>query len=330
MYSRDRSRVMDHGASAESMGPHPTIPRVLYIGGLGRSGTTLLERLLGQIDGVQTLGETVHLWTRGVLRNETCGCGQPFHDCPFWVEVGRTAFDGWSSVDVPHVLAMRSRVDRLRRVPGMLAHPNADVGEYSALFRDVYLAAQQTSKARLIVDSSKHPSMAYCLRSQPDLDIRVVHVVRDPRAVAYSWAKTVERPEAGDDEKFMIKYGAARAASLWNAENLAMSYLSRLHVPVLRVSYEAMVEQPASALRELLDFAGMPADTKIPIDGHRVTLEPTHTVSGNPLRFRTGVLDIRRDDEWMTRLDARDRAVVTAMTAPLRRAYHWKDSRHVR
>jgi hypothetical protein len=171
--------------------------------------------------------------------------------------------------------------------------------------------------------------MAYCLRSQANLDIRVVHVVRDPRAVAYSWAKTVERPEAGDNEKYMIKYGAARAASLWNAENLAMSALSRLNVPVLRVNYEAMVEQPASTVRGLLEFAGLPAEVEIPFDGHRVTLEPTHTVSGNPLRFRTGVLDIRRDDDWMTRLDARDRAVVTAMTAPLRTAYYWKDSRHV-
>jgi Sulfotransferase family len=312
---------MDHGASTELMGPHPTIPRVLYIGGLGRSGTTLLERLLGQIDGVQTLGETVHLWTRGVLRNETCGCSLPFHDCPFWDAVGRTAFGGWSNVDVPHVLAMRRRVDRLRRVPGMLAHPGAEVQAYSALFRDVYLAAQQASRARLIVDSSKHPSMVYCLRSQPDLDVRVVHLVRDPRAVAYSWAKTVERPEAGDEQKFMSKYSAARAASLWNVENLAVSGLSRLDVPVLRVSYEAMVEQPASTVRKLLEFAGMPADVRIPIDGHRVTLEPTHSVSGNPLRFRTGALDIRRDDEWQASLAPRDRAVVSAITAPLRAVY---------
>ena len=33
--------------------------RVLYIGGLGRSGSTLLDRMLGQLDGVWSVGELV-------------------------------------------------------------------------------------------------------------------------------------------------------------------------------------------------------------------------------------------------------------------------------
>ncbi|HEY2794503.1 MAG TPA: sulfotransferase, partial [Micromonosporaceae bacterium] len=36
--------------------------RVVFLGGLGRSGTTLLERILGEVPGVCALGELVHLW----------------------------------------------------------------------------------------------------------------------------------------------------------------------------------------------------------------------------------------------------------------------------
>ena len=48
---------------------------VLFLGGLGRSGTTLLERLLGQLSGVSPLGEVVHLWQRDLVDDERCGCG---------------------------------------------------------------------------------------------------------------------------------------------------------------------------------------------------------------------------------------------------------------
>jgi hypothetical protein len=322
MASRAGARAAEHRTSPPPVTGLPTCPRVLFIAGLGRSGTTLVERLLGQIEGVQTLGETVHLWVRGIQRDETCGCGLRFHDCPFWSQIGDTAFGGWGQVDVAEVLAMRHHVDRLRRLPGVVAHPGPEVRRYAGLFRSIYEAAQQISRARLIVDSSKHPSMAYCLRTQSKhLDLRVVHVVRDPRAVAYSWAKKVERPEAGVEDMFMSQYAPARAAALWDAENVAVAGLARLAVPVMRLHYEDLVADPSAQLRRLLDFAGMPADVTIPIEGHRATLGPNHTVSGNPLRFHNGGLDIRRDDEWLTRLGSRDRRLVSAMTAPLRLAY---------
>ena len=67
--------------------------RVLYLGGLGRSGTTLVERLLGELPSVCALGEVVHLWQRDVLNDERCGCGAKFSACTFWKRVGEQAFD---------------------------------------------------------------------------------------------------------------------------------------------------------------------------------------------------------------------------------------------
>src|SRR5215813_3238781 len=45
-------------------------PRVILLGGLGRSGTTLVERIVGELPGVVALGEVVHLWRRDVRDNE--------------------------------------------------------------------------------------------------------------------------------------------------------------------------------------------------------------------------------------------------------------------
>src|SRR4051812_48764894 len=79
------------------------LPKVLYVGGSGRSGTTLLDRMLGQVPGVWSTGELARVWDNGLRDNELCGCGEPFWECAFWREVGDAAFGGWHQVDVEHV-----------------------------------------------------------------------------------------------------------------------------------------------------------------------------------------------------------------------------------
>ena len=53
--------------------------------------------LLGGLPGCTAVGELRHIWERGVLGNRLCGCGEPFHECPFWSAVGREAFGGWDA-----------------------------------------------------------------------------------------------------------------------------------------------------------------------------------------------------------------------------------------
>lgn len=49
--------------------------RVLSIVGYTRSGSTLLDSILGELDGVFSAGELHYLWERGLLEHRTCGCG---------------------------------------------------------------------------------------------------------------------------------------------------------------------------------------------------------------------------------------------------------------
>jgi hypothetical protein len=98
---------------------------VLYLGGQARSGSTLLERALGQIPTFWSSGEVRYLWDRGLIENQRCGCGQPLRDCAFWTSVGERAFGGWDRIDPRSIRAWQQRVDRNRYVPAMLATPLA-------------------------------------------------------------------------------------------------------------------------------------------------------------------------------------------------------------
>ena len=235
---------------------------MVYLAGLGRSGSTLLERLLGEMPGACPAGEVVHLWLRGVRDGERCGCGQPFLACPFWEAVGQEAFGGWAQVDVDRITRLRAQVDRSRFLP-QLASPalrrrlQPALDEYVGYYQHLYAAIGQVSGDPVVIDSSKHASLAFCLRSSPGLDLRVVHMVRDSRAVAYSWSKVVDRPEA-DAGSQMATYTPASAAMRWNLQNSALQLLTQLGTPTLRVRYEDFTADPAGTLGRIAAFAGLP------------------------------------------------------------------------
>lgn len=301
--------------------------RVLYLGGLGRSGTTLVERLLGELPGVCALGEVVHLWQRDLRDDERCGCGRRFSECNFWTAVGARAFDGWHHVDVDRVHALRDAVERTRHIPRLASAQlspaqQSDVREYATYYARVYAAAAEVSGARVIVDSSKHSSLAHCLRWADGVDLRVVHVVRDARGVAYSWTKTVARPETDGAEE-MTRYSPARSALLWNAHNVAFGVLARCGVPVNRVRYEQLLADPRQTLRELAAYAGLEVtdrDLDFLGDGH-AELSRGHSAAGNPMRFTVGRVPLRRDDAWVRALPRGHRRLVGTVCAPMLRAY---------
>lgn len=310
-----------------SSAPPADRPRVLYLGGLGRSGTTVLERVLGELPGACPVGELVHLWQRGVLDDETCGCGEPFARCPFWAEVGRRAFGGWDPALARRMEQLRPRVDRTRfiprlLVPRLLGRELPELREYVSAFLRLYRAISEAAGGAVVIDSSKHSSLAFCLRTEPGIDLRIVHVVRDSRGVAYSWTKEVQRPEAHGDA-LMTRYSPARSAALWTGHNLFFGLLGRLGTPTRLLRYEDFVTDPATVLGELAAFAGVAlrADSMAFLDGATATLSPSHTVAGNPMRFRTGPITLRRDDAWREQLPRRRRWLVAGLTGPLLARY---------
>lgn len=299
-----------------------TIPPVLYVGGLGRSGSTLLELLLAGSPEVCALGEVVHLWQRGLVDDDRCGCGVPFSRCEFWQAVGQEAFGGWSRVDVAELAALKTAVDRTRHLPWLArtrlpARRREQVDRYTDYYVRLYQAALAVSGARVVVDSSKHASLAYALRWADQLDLKVLHLVRDSRAVAYSWSKSVRRPEVTTGEQYMPRWSPLTVCALWTVQNFAFDRLAR-QASVTRLRYEDFTAEPGPALRDLRRLVGLPAVAGGP---SRSSAPVGHSVAGNPLRFTGGPLLVTRDEAWRTALPAHRRATVGLLTLPLRIRY---------
>ena len=303
---------------------------VLYVGGWGRSGSTLFDRMLGQIPGVASLGEVREVWQRSCVEDRPCGCGEPFSRCPFWIEVGRRAFGGWGSLDLDEVLRLRYGLDR-PWTPAVLAASRVrpgkrrELGRYEGILGSLYHAVREVSEARVLVDSSKLPSHALLLRRVPGIDLRLVHLVRDSRGVAFSWQKEIKAVDVAGDgrSRYLNRYGTIAASARYVLYNELTRLVGIRRVPYLRLRYEDLLADPGAGLTRTLRHAGLDlgeGDLGFLRDGE-ADLHPNHTVDGNPVRFATGPVRLRTDDEWRRRMPPSDRRSVTALTSPLLMAY---------
>jgi hypothetical protein len=344
--------------------------RVLYIAGWGRSGSTLLDLMVGQHPAVCSVGELRQIWRKGIVENGLCGCQRRFHDCPFWSEVGSEAFGGWDRLDVQNVLRLRQRLDRgatppsLDRIRAAVRRGSrAELQEYVDLLRQLVGAIHKVSGATVVADSSKTPAHALLLKRIPLLDLRMIHLVRDSRGVAFSfrrggeerirrwgsrdqWGEAVpdpsvaagprggsppEAPAVLDVDALRERHewrmlGVAGASIRWLLYNLVTPSVARLGVPSLALRYEDLLRDPQESLIRTLEVAGIssPVDDLSFLNGHRLMLAPTHTVHGSDrLRFTTGELTLRMDEEWRWKMSRGDRWKVTAMTFPLLLKYRY-------
>ncbi len=301
--------------------------RVLYIGGWGRSGSTLLARLLDEVPGYVAVGEMREGWFRGCLEDRLCGCGEPFSACRFWSAVGRVAFGGWDRVPARALYRAWRTYDRAWMVPLLLAAPrlprSEDLDRLLEALADLYAAIREVSGADVIVDSSKLASYAFLLRAIPGIDVRVLHLVRDPRGVAFSWQKRVLRSDAPGRVDHMLRFGPIAASVRYLLYNAEMQLAPGVGIPYMRLRYEDLVRDPKRWLEVVLRFVGgadAPADLPF-LDGGEADLGIAHTVDGNPMRMLRGRITIRPDEAWRQGLSRPHRRIVSGLTLPLLRRY---------
>lgn len=317
-WSRDE-RSEPGAARRPRMSEAAVAVKVAYLGGWGRSGTTILGTLLGGYDGVFCAGEVHYIWKRGLVGRRLCGCGRRVTKCPLWREIRREAY-GRTPPDPSHMVALQSRIGRLRHTPMLLSRRstgNPEVAEYADIMARLYQAMATVTGARLIVDSSKYPSDAAILARLEGIDPYLVHMVRDPRAVAYSWRRRktqLDRPGQPD----MARHSVAGSSLSWLGINTALERVAHRYPDGhrLRVRYEQFAADPAGTVGQLLDWAAVEAGPGPFVDAHTAVLEANHTVSGNPGRFQTGQVRLEPDLEYRGAQPAADRRLVTALTLP--------------
>lgn len=291
-----------------------------YILSPGHSGSTLLGLLLGAHPQIATVGELK--WAPETLRKAgPCSCGAPMNQCPFWIAVAdrlRLRRVDLLSADVrAHVVHRRTFAEKL--VAGQVHEPGLErvrrialaiwppagllLHELLHVNYEMMGAIQEHMDRPVFLDTSKDASRLRYLSHDKRLRVRVLHLIRDGRAVAYSLIRKGETPQ--------------EAAREWAFEHEQAERLRSSLRPAgwLAVHYEKFCEHPDAELARICAFLG--------VDPAQRTLDyrswKSHVI-GNRMRLGSDNV-IRLDESWKTGLVGETLGVVESMTAAFNRRY---------
>ncbi len=301
--------------------------KVLLVVTPGRSGTTILDRILGQYDGVFAAGELTFLWSAGLVDNARCGCGSPLRDCATWRSILSSAFGSLEGIDAPALAAIWhdrrvTRLDLAYLASGLgrrhLRRARVDVG---VVLESLYAGIAAATGRRIVVDTSKGVLHALVSAGRPGIEPYLLHLVRDPRAVVHSW-RTPKAELGYGHHAVMRTLGSAQAALLWDAINNAAPRVAHdLSGRYLQLRYEDFVREPEASIASIARLLGEPLTPELVVRDGTANLKVTHSVWGNPMRFETGLVPIRADERWRDEMPRLQQNFVSLLTSPWLRTF---------
>jgi hypothetical protein len=291
---------------------------VLYVLSSGRSGSTLLELLLGTHPEIESAGEAQLLGFTASAPNGTCRCGFPLERCPVWSGV-LGADDGSARTrELGRFRESRNAGRTLRPelllevLAGRLGPEGRTHAAAYATTSFAFLDAVADRRTRYVVDASKDLYRLHWLAKGSQREVRVLLLTRDPRAFVWS--------SAGRRATSLVT--TLRLAARWSVQQLLMTrWLRASGTPWMLVRYEDLVTDPPAALRAIERWLRVDPDRFVPAD---LFERRGHGVAGNPMQFREG--QITFDDEWRDRFARSPQRIVWAVAGvPARRlGYRWR------
>ncbi len=294
--------------------------KVVYIAGEGRSGSTLLERILGQHPRIFAAGELKHIWERSFIENQLCSCGKAFNDCPVWQGIVESFLEKRGKLEPQSVIEAFKKTSRIRHYILGKNLKNRYSEFINDIYTDLYRSILENTKKEFVIDASKHPVFAHILAQNKRINLYIIHLIRDVRGVAYSWTKKKERPEITHRKEYMPQYSVLRTALSWNIVNkIALDLKDNPTIKYIRIFYEELVSDPKGTLEKI--YKGLEIDSNFDdlfLDDETLVLKTNHTVSGNPFRFKVGRIRLSPDVEWKSKLPFYKKILINLLSYPIR------------
>lgn len=282
--------------------------------GYGRSGSTLLDLILGQSESIESTGE-LHCYFDDISRGTSFG--------PFWDTVYSALQHDIPDCDFNKAFRHQRIIENGWRWPLVSFNliPARIVNSYRQYMRALFAAIGKSSGKSYILDSSKSTRLSagrpYTLFRLCGFEVKAIHVIRDVRAVIFSQLRGSNRKLAKGDTS-RPHFIALRTVMNWSIANLQAAIISRMLPPnsTIVIRYEDLAAHPVAVLQELEPFLGCNLSKVCNMISNGEPLDSTHQLHGNRI-LRSGPIRIRIDDEWRNKLSFRYHLLYWIVGRPL-------------
>lgn len=296
-------------------------PKVIYIAGYGRSGSTILDIALSNHPDISGVGEAAYLFAEWDISGRRCTCGRPFRECPVFSSTIETPGEAAHHAEIARSVERRSRA--LLTLTGLRSENTAT--RYSRTQRYLFRSLTQALRTTRIVDSSKTARLTalrpWALSKIAGLDVVVVHLVRHAGSTLGSLSQ-VGSNWAREGHPRAKRRSPASLALGWVLANLAAALVPKLTgIPYVRIRYEDLVRYPEETLRRLEPLIGVSMEPLIERLKSGAPLEVGHRAGGNRMREAERVQFRTRSDVRPPQLPIRYQAAYAFWCAWLNRLY---------
>ncbi|MBL4663658.1 MAG: hypothetical protein JKY22_08925, partial [Flavobacteriaceae bacterium] len=182
--------------------------KIIFIAGDGRSGSTLLDTVLSNVEESISVGECHRFWVRYVENESHCACSKVMQNCSLWSKVEQKLqdkFPDYSASEFEKKVREIQYYKNFKRIPSLLK--SEEWVYFAEVVKAFYTTISEVSESKCIIDSSKSMPWAYLLQQMDGFDVRIIHLERNLTEVANSWKKIIRLPEYTKREVFMPKKG---------------------------------------------------------------------------------------------------------------------------
>ncbi|WP_129597696.1 hypothetical protein [Methanohalophilus profundi] len=174
--------------------------KVIYVMGAGHSGSTLLDIILGNHPEIQSCGELKYNnFLNKYQENCLCTCGQKSQTCQFCNQVIDTWKYRTGIKNIKSYQRLQKKYEDTKIPFNLNWSKSEDFNQYLFYTLEFLKSLSSSSGKNIIVDSSKNPTRAFYLSLIPEIELILIHLIRDGRGVSYSIMKK------NPDEKKRIK-----------------------------------------------------------------------------------------------------------------------------
>ena len=302
--------------------------KVIYIMGASRSGSTMLNTVLGNHPHIESVGELTNLPRSGWINGEYCACGKRGNVCSFWSNVREEWVKRIGIDDVEGYLALQNIFERFRHWPRLLKERYKLSLQFQTYIKHTHAVLEaicEVSGKSIIVDSSKNPMRAFALSIMPGIDLYLIHLVRDGRGVVWSLKKAYRKDEVQGIQKDLKASPIWMTTALWIVANLQSEWVkSQLEVrKSIQVRYEDFMANPMVILDKVRKLTACDFGEMAEIVSAGGTMAVGHTIAGNRLRM-VGSVKLQLDTEWRDKMPEEEQQMVWIMAGWLMSRYEYK------
>ena len=266
-----------------------------------------MDRVLAEVTGGFSAGEIHRFWAYGLARDWTCSCGVKLRNCDFWGDVLRQSFsecgcteeevlEAWRTVARPRSL-LSLRYPRLRT-----SRFQSRLSRYRSCLSTLYRTVSQRSGKRVIVDSSGSPLHGYVISGLRDVEVAMIHLVRDARAVAFSNRKRKPNPSEPTPGARMGTKPVLRVSITWMLYNYLLEGLETEVDEYQLAKYEEIFSTPKREFETVASEMGVESEVGRALERDKIRLSSKHIGQGNPVRYNRGVEKLEPDTEWIDKM----------------------------